>query len=156
ERFWFRDGMLSLPDYLSAPGIFYAASEVDVPNSRPSQIEVLSSGTYSLLVDGREALLHDARYAAGAGRDLVALRLSPGRHLVLVKFTAEATPLSIALHPQFQVAGTQRNLPQPLATYAPAMVAYFRGDYTGMQRLLHDGGERSSGAAPYLRALLYS
>jgi uncharacterized protein DUF3857 len=154
ERFWFRDGMLSLPDYLSGPGIFYAAGEIEIAHAPLSQIEVLSSGSYAVLVDGREALLHDARYAAGASRNIAALRLSPGRHHVLVKFTADAVPLSVALRPQFQVAGKKPDLPQPLATYAQELVAYFRGDYAGMQSLLHNS--EGSSSALYLRALLYS
>src|SRR4029077_16160562 len=40
ERFWFRDGMLSLPEYFSGPGVFYAVGDVEIPNPQVSQIEV--------------------------------------------------------------------------------------------------------------------
>jgi tetratricopeptide (TPR) repeat protein len=156
ERFWFRDGMLSLPEYLSGPGIFYAANDVEIPSAQSFQVEVLSSGTYTVLVDGREALLHDSRFAAGANRDSGSLKLSAGHHRILVKFATDAAPLSLALHPRVAVPRTKPELSQPLENYAHSLAAYFRGDFATMLHRLQAGNDRSAGAALYLRGLLYS
>src|SRR4051812_6028768 len=61
ERFWFRNGMIVLPQYFASSGIFYGASEVEVA-AGTARIDVLSSGTYEVFVDGKSRLLHDARY----------------------------------------------------------------------------------------------
>jgi tetratricopeptide (TPR) repeat protein len=156
ERFWFRDGMLSLPDYFSGSGVFYAVGEIELPASQAFQLEVLSSGTYAVSIDGREALLHDSRYGAGTSRDSSSLRLGAGRHRILVKFTADAAPLSVALHPRVPPQVKKPELPQPLANYSQALAAYFRGDFVTMAHVLHADGDRNPGAAQYLRALLYS
>jgi hypothetical protein len=157
ERFWFRDGMISLPEYFSSSGIFYASGEVEVTSRARTQIDVLSSGAYEIFVDGASALLHDSRYVAGAGRDSNALQLPLGHHRILVKFTADAVPLSVAIHPQFQrVPLTDSLLPQPLKQYAQAMIAYFHGDFTEMERLLSTSSAHDTGCSQYLRALLYS
>jgi Domain of Unknown Function with PDB structure (DUF3857) len=157
ERFWFRDGMISLPEYFSASGIFYAAGEVEVTNRARTQIDVLSSGAYEFFVDGKSVLLHDSRFAAGTGRDSNALQLTVGHHRILVKFTADAAPLSVAIHPQFQrVPLTDSSLPQPLKQYAQEMIAYFHGDFAKMAHLLDVDSVHDAGYVQYLRALLYS
>jgi tetratricopeptide (TPR) repeat protein len=157
ERFWFRDGMIVLPEYFSLSGIFYAAGEVEVTSRARTQIDVLSSGTYEIFVDGKSALVHDARYAAAASRDSSALNLSLGHHRILLKFTTDATPLSVSLHPQFPLAPqADSSLPQIAKQYAQAMLAYFRGDFINMARLLHTESIHEPGYTQYLRALLYS
>lgn len=156
ERFWFRDGMLSVPDYLVAPGIFYAAGEVESTASQTLQLEVLSSGTYAVMVDGHEALLHDSRSAAGSSRNSVFLKLSAGRHRILLKFAADAAPLSLAVHPRFQTSAKAPNLSPGLQDYAQELAAYFRGDFVGMNRLLDAHAAHSSTTTQYLRALLYT
>ena len=157
ERFWFRDGMISLPEYFSSSGIFYASSEVEVANGALSQIDVLSSGTYEVFVDGKFVLLHDSRYAAGASRDTGSLQLAAGRHRILLKFPADAAPLSVALHPLFQRRTiTNSSLPQPLEEYVQAMSAYFHGDFAEMEHLLDANSAHAAGYSAYLHALLYS
>ncbi|MGC2695872.1 MAG: DUF3858 domain-containing protein [Candidatus Angelobacter sp.] len=156
ERFWFRDGMLALPDYLSGPGIFYAAADVEVPTRQVSQIEVLTSGAYAILLDGKQVLLHDARYDAGASRDASLVPLSAGRHQVVIKFTADAAPLSLAMHPQFQRSARKDNVPQRLEKYTQELVAYFTGDFINMERMLDESAESKTRSTQYVRALLYS
>lgn len=157
ERFWFRDGMFSLPEYFSTYGIFYASGEIEVAGTARSQIDVLSSGSYEIFVDGKSALLHDSRYAVAANRDTNALQLAPGTHRILLKFTADATPLSVAVHPQFQrVLLKPASLPQHLEEYARELIAYFHGDFTQMDRLLNRDTDHQDGYAQYLRALLYA
>ena len=156
ERFCFRDGMLALPEYLFGLGTFYAVSDVEIPNTQASQIEVLSSGSYVVFVDGKQALLHDVRYGAGPSRDSSSLRLGPGRHRIVVKFTIDAAPLSVALHPQPPRWSRKPELPQPLEKYTQALIAYFHGDFVGLERMLDAGLERNAISMQYLRALLYS
>ncbi|HET9836950.1 MAG TPA: DUF3857 domain-containing protein [Candidatus Angelobacter sp.] len=156
ERFWFRDGMLSLPDYFSSSRIYYAASDIDLAAAQPSELEVLSAGAYQVFIDGKPALLHDSRFTAAPSRNSVVLRLRPGHHRVLVKFTADAAPLSLAMHPQFAFAGRKSDLPPLLAQYVTQLSAWFRGDFVTMDRLLQAGPRENSALDQYLRALLYS
>lgn len=157
ERFWFRDGMITMPEYFASSGVFYAVGEVELPAATRSRIDVLSSGSYEVFVDGKRALPHDARYAAGPNRDSGSLRLAAGHHRILVKFTPDAAPLSVALHPEFTLpARNSSSLPQPVREYAEALISYFRGDLTGTENALHGDQLRNSGCAQYLRALLYS
>jgi tetratricopeptide (TPR) repeat protein len=163
ERFYFRDGMLSLPDYFPSRGIFYAAGEIDTTYLQPSQLDVLSAGAYAVFIDGKPALLDDSRYSAGPARNSAVLHLRPGHHRVLVKFTPDAAPLSVALHPQFSFAGKSSGA-LAASAYIGALNAYFRGDFPAMDRMLqsespstsHSKSKPNPALAQYLRALLYS
>src|SRR5690349_13906043 len=118
ERFWFRDGMITMPEYFASSGVFYAAGEIELPAATRSRIDVLSSGSYEMFVDGKSALMHDARYAAGSSRDSGSLALAAGHHRILVKFTPDAAPLSVAVHPEFTPpARNPSSLPQPIQEY---------------------------------------
>jgi len=156
ERFWFRDGTITMPEYFPSSGVFYAAGEVDLAAATRSRIDVLSSGSYEIFVDGKQALLHDVRYAAGPSRDSGSLALAAGHHRILVKFTPDAAPLSVAVHPEFRPSPESPSLAQPVKEYAQSLVSYFRGDFPGMENALHSGVLRNAGYAQYLRALLYS
>jgi tetratricopeptide (TPR) repeat protein len=157
ERFWFRDGMITLPEYFSSSGVFYSAGSIELPTAARTRIDVLSSGTYEVFVDGKSALLHDARFTAASSRDSTSLPLISGPHRIVLKFTAEAAPLSVALHPQFESATQKKSaLPQPVEEYVQALAAYFRGDLSGMENVLHNDRVHISQYASYLRALLYS
>ncbi len=156
ERFWFRDGMIALPQYFASSGIFYAASEVEVA-AGTTRIDVLSSGTYEIFVDGKSSLLHDARYAVGPTRDSTALFLGAGHHRIMLKFTPDAAPISVALHPEFELAPqTKSALPAELTKYTEALGAYFRGDFAEMGILLRAEAFHCNGCSKYLQALLYS
>jgi hypothetical protein len=155
ERFWFRDGMVNLPEYLFDMGTFYAASDIEIAASQPSQIEVLSSGAYAVFVDGKQALLHDVRYSAGPNRDSASLRLAPGRHRIVVKFTIDALPLSVALQPQAHRLPSPA-LPQGLEHYVTGLLAWFHGDFVTLEQMLSRDNDRNAAATQYLRALLYS
>jgi uncharacterized protein DUF3858/uncharacterized protein DUF3857 len=155
ERFWFRDGMLALPQYLSAPGVFYAAGQFEVPKSQPLQLELLSPGSSAIFIDGKEVLLQDSRYAAGPNRTSAVLQLPAGHHRVLVKFTAEAAPLSVAFHPRFVSAKT-KTLQPAMAQYVEALNDWFRGDFIALDRQLQSGSALHPELVQYLHALLYS
>ncbi|HEY1939734.1 MAG TPA: DUF3857 domain-containing protein [Candidatus Angelobacter sp.] len=157
EQFWFRDGMITLPKYFSSSGVFYATADMEVPVRGHSQIDVLSSGTYEVFIDGKSSLLHDSRYVAGTNRDSSIVLLTAGRHHVLVKFTADAAPLSVAIHPQFRELDQQKPpLPPSAEDYVKILAQYFRGDLTRMENLLSKDGNRNIGYASYMQALLYS
>jgi tetratricopeptide (TPR) repeat protein len=157
ERFWFRDGMVVLPEYFPSSGVFYAASEVDLAAGASSRLDVLSSGTYEIFVDGKSVLLHDARYAMAPSRDSSSLFLSAGYHRVLLKFTPDAAPLSVALHPEFEATPQGRiGPPTELERYTRLLAAYFRGDFAEMATLLRADTLRSNGYSKYLQVLLYA
>ncbi|MGZ4877320.1 MAG: hypothetical protein ACXVIO_03970 [Candidatus Angelobacter sp.] len=157
ERFWFRDGMITMPEYFPSSGVFYAASDIDLAIATNSRIDVLSSGTYEIFVDGKSALIHDARYSAGPSRDSSSLTLATGHHRILVKFTPDAAPFSVALHPQFELSPQKQSALLPsLEPYARALAAYFRGDFAVMANLLRTERLRGNGYGQYLHALLYS
>jgi tetratricopeptide (TPR) repeat protein len=157
ERFWFRNGMIALPEYFPSSGVFYAASEIDLPAATISRLDVLSSGTYEVFVDGKSALLHDARYANAPTRDSSSLSMGIGHHRILLKFTPDAAPLSIALHSQFAVSPRKKiALPTPLEPYSQPLAAYFRGDFAEMATLLRADPLGDGVCGKYLQALLYS
>ena len=157
ERFWFRDGMIVLPEYFPSSGVFYAASEVDLSAATISRLDVLSSGTYEVFVDGKSVLFHDARYAVAPTRDSSSLSLSAGHHRILLKFSPDAAPLSVALHPQFEVPQQKKIvLPAAFEQYTQALAAYFRGDFAEMATLLRADALHGNGYGKYLHALLYS
>jgi tetratricopeptide (TPR) repeat protein len=157
ERYWFRDGMIALPEYLFSSGIFYAASEVDLPAATISRLEILSSGTYEVFVDGKSALLHDGRYAAAPTRDSSSLSMAAGHHRILLKFSTDAAPLSVALHSQFEAPPQKKIvLPAALEQYMQTLAAYFRGDFAEMATLLRADALRDAASSKYLHALLYS
>ena len=140
ERFWFRDGMIALPEYLPSSGIFYAASEVDLPAATVSRLDVLSSGTYEVFVDGKSVLLHDARYAAAPTRDSSSLSMPAGHHRILLKFSQDAAPLSVALHSQFEVSPQKKiALPTSSGTIHASAGSVFPG------RFCRDGNPASRG-----------
>lgn len=157
ERFWFRDGMASLPDYLSSPGVFYAATDVQSGPEPATQLDFLSAGPYMIFIDGKQVLSKDSRYAAGGNRESLAMRMRPGRHRIVVKFTADAAPFSVDLHPAFAGKARPRTVTMEpgIAEYIRALLQYFRGDFSGVERILAlKRGER--GPFLYLRALLWS
>ncbi|HEX9254247.1 MAG TPA: hypothetical protein VF938_01830, partial [Candidatus Angelobacter sp.] len=157
ERFWFRNGMITMPEYFPSSSVFYAAGDVELAATTRWRVDVLSSGSYEVFVDGKPALLHDALYAAGSSRDSGSLPLTAGQHRILVKFTPDAAPLSVAVHPEFtSPARNPSSLAQPVQEYAQALIFYFRGGLTGMENALHGGALRNAGSSQYLHALLYS
>ncbi len=158
ERFWFRDGMLSLPDYLSAPGIFYAASDVHIGSNRISHLDVLSPGPYTVFIDGHQVLSTDSRYIAGANRKSITLHLGPGRHRMVVKLTSDATPFSADLHPAFTSSRlrTVSSLSTPAGDYIRALLEYFRGNLSDVERIIASHRDDDHGPFLYLQALLWS
>ncbi|HKT49420.1 MAG TPA: DUF3857 domain-containing protein [Candidatus Angelobacter sp.] len=158
ERFWFRDGMLSFPEYFSAPGIFYAIAEVQSVTNGLSQLDVLSPGPYIVFIDGRPILSMDSRYVTGANRNSATIHLAPGPHRVMVKLTTDATPFSADLHPAFSSSRQRPILSSspPAADYIRALLEYFRGNLSEVERRTASRSDDDHGPFLYLRALLWS
>ncbi len=159
EDFRFRDGRITLPDYLAKPGVFYAAAETSITRG-PARLEVLAAGPYVVFIDGRPVLAHDSPYLAVASRDSVLLELQPGQHRIMLKFTAEATPLRLALQPGPAMPSSSSYdkavARQPLHEYARALASYFHEDFADVERRLDSASCRQAAACVYLRALLES
>src|SRR5690606_24530506 len=64
----------------------YLATVIAVPSSEPFVVHVASSGSFRLLVDGREALRDDRVHAeAWLDRGAVQITAAPGDHRLVVK-----------------------------------------------------------------------
>lgn len=154
EEFQFRDGLISLPDYLSAPGVFYAASSIDLRHAGAFTLDVAGAGPYIVFVDGKPALTHDSRFTLAAGRDSAPLQLAAGKHRLLLKFTSDAAPLRVALFPSVsRPSDGGIAVPAGLEGYVEGMRAYLRDDLPALERAMHQPSGRLN---QYLRALLYS
>lgn len=158
ERFWFRDGMLSFPEYLSVPGVFYATTDVQSGSNSLSQLDVLSPGPYIIFIDGRQIMSMDSRYRTGANRNSTTVHLTPGRHRVMVKLTSDAAPFSADLHPAFSSFRQRPILSSspPVADYIRALLEYFRGNLSEVERRIASRSDDDKGPLLYLRALLWS
>lgn len=154
EEFWFRDGLLTLPDYLSNPGVLYAGSEIRVARRELFSIAVVGAGTYSLFVDGRQALRHDARFLLQGAREIQETMLGPGRHRILLKFTADAAPLRVSVLPHSASSSRrQQAISDALKPYVQGLQAYMWDDLATVQQIAR---LNSSPLTTYLKALLYS
>ncbi len=158
ERFWFHDGTIKLPEYFAGPGVLYAVGELETSPEPALRLEVFGAGPYKVFVDGQPVLLHDSPYVSFAGRNSVPLRLGPGRHRIILKFTADSVPLRVALHAETAAPSSSREsvASGPLQNYTSPLLDYLRGDFGGMARLLDCGAQRHAGASLYLHALLQS
>ncbi|HET9182584.1 MAG TPA: DUF3857 domain-containing protein [Candidatus Angelobacter sp.] len=159
EQFWFRDGMVPVPEGFPSAGVYYAASSVRTGNQGASQLDVLSPGPYTIFVDGRTILSKDSRYAIGGNRESLILHLRPGRHRIMVKFTADAAPFSVDLHPVFArrfAEAPTLSLSDSFNAYLRALLAYFRGDLNQVEQIIASVPNQDGGPFLYIRALLWS
>jgi tetratricopeptide (TPR) repeat protein len=153
EKFLFRDGVVSLPDYLSSSGVYYASSEIESAFTGNAILELSSPGPYAVFVDGRLVLTHDSRFAWLASSGSVELSLNSGKHHVVVKFTPDAVPFRVMLHRQAKSKAADALQAGPLNNYLEGLAAYFRDDLPSLQRIAAADWPR---AMKYLQALLFS
>jgi tetratricopeptide (TPR) repeat protein len=154
EEFWFRDGIVALPDYFSSSGIYYATSEIETSGPQDSVLEVFSSGPYALFVDGKPLLTHDSRYAISSSSNSAHLELNAGKHRVTVKFNTDAAPFRIVIHAEARTTPVRTTFNAgPLESYIAGMAAYLGDDLPSLERISSSDASR---AAAYLRALLSS
>jgi hypothetical protein len=95
----FSTGKFELPLHSPKNGIYYASSEVWLPNGGEWRIYAETAGTMTIFLDGKPALHRDAME-----RDLKTtsqvVHMERGTHRVLVKFNATAAPFHLAVMPQ--------------------------------------------------------
>jgi hypothetical protein len=95
----FATGKFELPLHAPKNGVFYASSEVWLPNSGEWRIYAETAGTMTIFLDGKPMLHRDSQH-----RDLQTtsqvVHVERGTHRVLVKFTATAAPFHLAVMPQ--------------------------------------------------------
>ncbi|HEX6880765.1 MAG TPA: hypothetical protein VF135_10405 [Terriglobales bacterium] len=96
----FATGKFELPARISRQGIFYAASEVWVPNGGEWRIYAETAGIMTVFVDGKSALRREPEKSGGLEMTSQVVHLERGTHRVLVKFTAAAAPFHLAVMPQ--------------------------------------------------------
>ena len=154
EEFLFRDGQVKLPDYFSAPGIYYAGSYIETRQAQSSVLEIFSPGPYAMFLDGRPLLTHDSRFAASSSADSANLDLTPGKHRVVIKFNSDAAPFRVVVHPRNKPMPMRQAFDAgPVANYIAGLTAYLNGDVAGLERTTFSD---SGPAIQYLRALLLS
>lgn len=95
----FPTGKFDLPAKFRRNGVFYASSEVWIPNSGEWRVYAETSGGMVVFVDGKRLLQRSA-----GPEDLKTtsevLHLEHGNHRILVKFIAAAAPFHLAVMPQ--------------------------------------------------------
>jgi hypothetical protein len=95
----FANGKFELPLHSPKNGVYYASSEVWLPNGGEWRIYAETAGTMTIFLDGKPALRRDAKE-----RDLQTtsqvVHMERGTHRVLVKFNATAAPFHLAVMPQ--------------------------------------------------------
>ncbi len=94
ENFQFPDGRLSLPDYLSHRGTFYAAAHFGSLTNATWRVAAQGASSVEIYIDGKRVL-----QTGGLSPGSNTFEASPGPHRVLAKFTRAATPLRVAITP---------------------------------------------------------
>ncbi len=119
----FATGKFELPAGPRRNGVFYASSEVWLPNGGDWRLYAETAGEMIVFLDGKPAIRR-----TGKGHDLQTtsevVHLERGTHRVLVKFSAAAAPFHLAVMPQTGGLRKQNNKPQihvvPEAQYTSA------------------------------------
>lgn len=105
----FPEGIFVLPKELSAErGVFYAVSSTYLGSGGEWNVYLESPGDAVVFVDGQRAVASGPR-AEGVMRET--LHLESGYHSVMVKFTAHATPFSVAILPPNSGSRRKNNTP---------------------------------------------
>jgi hypothetical protein len=95
----FANGKFELPLHSPKNGVFYASSEVWLPNGGEWRIYAETAGTMTIFLDGKPALHRDSHK-----RDLQTtsqvVHIDHGTHRILVKFEYDAAPFHLAVMPQ--------------------------------------------------------
>jgi hypothetical protein len=119
----FASGKFELPTRTPRNGIFYASSEVWLPNGGDWRLYAETAGEMTVFLDGKPAV-----HRSGKGLDLQTtsevVHLERGTHRVMVKFNATAAPFHLAVMPQTGGLRKRNNKPNlhvsPEAEYSSA------------------------------------
>jgi hypothetical protein len=88
-----------LPARFQRNGVFYAASEVWIPNGGEWRVYAETAGSMVVFVDGKR-LLQRSSDKSDLKTTSEVLHLEHGNHRILVKFVASAAPFHLAVMPQ--------------------------------------------------------
>jgi cellulose synthase operon protein C len=97
EQLQFATGTFTLPDYFQRRGVYYASSELYVTSDGMWNIFIETPGTARVFIDGNPAVTRDERKPAQPELLRTLLHLTQGKHRLLVKFTASASPFRVAV-----------------------------------------------------------
>ena len=130
ENFQFPDGRILMPAYLSHRGMFYAASRFASWQQGDWTLRAEGGATLEVYVDGHR-VLRTASATATLEQSSATFEVSPGPHLVLVKFRPSATPLRISMVPEEApaFAPLPAKMSAPEATYLLAAERYIAEDF---------------------------
>ncbi len=109
--FEFVTGKFELPATHRAKGIYYASSEVWLPNGGDWRLYAETAGEMIVFLDGKPAI-----HRTGKKHDLQTtsevVHLAHGTHRVLVKFEAGAAPFHLAVMPETGGLPKHNNIPK--------------------------------------------
>jgi hypothetical protein len=95
----FANGKFELPAKFPRNGIFYAASDIWIPNSGEWRVYAETAGSMIVFVDGKRLIQRSVQKNDLQTTSEV-LHLEHGDHRILVKFIASAAPFHLAVMPQ--------------------------------------------------------
>lgn len=95
----FANGKFELPARFHRRGVYYASSEVWLPNGGEWRVYAETAGSLVVFVDGKRLMQRSEDKDALQTTSEV-LHLEHGTHRILVKFVAAAAPFHVAVMPQ--------------------------------------------------------
>jgi hypothetical protein len=110
QKFQFATGEFVLPATVKRPGIFYASSEVWLPNGGDWRLYAETAGEMIVFLDGK-AVIHRNVKQKDPHTTSEVVHLDRGTHNVLVKFTAAAAPFHLAVMPETGGLRKHNNIP---------------------------------------------
>jgi tetratricopeptide (TPR) repeat protein len=155
EQINYLDGRFQLPGYFNREGVYYAAAEFKPPHRGQRIVRVESPGTFQLWIDGVLILTKDDRFRATPEVVASAVRLSAGKHQLLVKFISTALPFRVAILPRRSENRRRHSVTgrSDILAFANAENSYWKGDYTQaipeLEKLRH---QHSSASVDFLLA----
>ena len=95
----FADGAVALLGGVDPKKVYFAESKFEVPSSGTWRLRLETAGTLKLFVDGESVVRREAVETRPHEVSWQSIRLERGKHTVLVKFLASASPFSVAVLP---------------------------------------------------------
>lgn len=95
----FATGKFELPAKFPRVGVFYASSEVWLPNAGEWRVYAETAGSMMVFVDGKRLMQRSAEKDSAQTTSEV-MHLEHGTHKILVKFVSAAAPFHVAVMPQ--------------------------------------------------------
>jgi hypothetical protein len=106
----FPTGKFELPARFPRNGVFYASSEVWIPNAGEWRIYAETAVAMVVFVDGKQVIERSvAKNDVSTTSEVI--HLQHGTHRVLVKFVANASPFHMAVMPQTGGLRKKNNIP---------------------------------------------